>query len=127
MAILVEWDNKAKSAVLVEFESIWTWDELDEALDQMDQMIAGVTHRVDVIVDLEGSKIPKDFMSAAKRLLENPEQRDNEGARIIIGANKTMQAVYSTVKSAFGERIAGRDLLFAPSLDDARAILRGMR
>lgn len=127
MAILVEWDDRAQSAVLIEFESMWTWEELDVALDQMDQMIGSVSHRVDVIIDLEGSKIPKDFMSAAKRLLENPEQRDNEGSRIVIGANKAMQAVYTTVKSAFSERINGRDILFAPSLDDARAILRGMR
>lgn len=127
MAIQVQWDNRQQNVIHVEFESEWTWEQLENTLDQIDQLMSSVNHTVDVIIDLEGSKIPGDFLNAAKNLLADPQPNPNEGARIVVGANKTMRAVYATLQKTFGERIAGRDLLFAPNLDDARAILRGLR
>jgi len=127
MAIQVQWDNHQQTAIHVEFESEWTWDQLETTLDHIDRLMSSVHHPVDVIIDLEGSKIPGDFLTAAKNLLADPQPNPNEGARIVVGANKTMRAVYTTVQKTFGERIAGRELLFAPNLEDARAILRGLR
>jgi len=127
MAIVSSWDDRNKTRVHVEFESQWTWDDLSEAIDSIDGFIASVPHNVDIIIDLEGSSVPKDFMNAAKNLLANPEPRDNEGRRIVVGANKVIRTAYQAIQKTFGDRLNGREVLFANDLPQARAILHSLR
>ena len=75
MAIVTRWDNKKKTVVLLEFESEWSWEELEEAVQKADRMIGGVEHFVDLIIDLEGTNIPRDVLTAAKTLLASGEAR----------------------------------------------------
>ena len=127
MAINTKWDDAKQTRVLVEFESSWTWAELDDALAAIDRLILSVTHTVDIIIDLEGSSIPKDFLNAAKNLLANPERRDNEGNRVVVGASDFMRTAYQTIKGAFGKQLTGREVLFANDLSHARTMLFSMR
>lgn len=127
MAIRTVWDNTSKQTVLVEFETEWTWSDLEAAIEKTDQLIASTPNNVDIIIDVEGSSIPKDFMTAAKNLLANPEPRGNEGRRIVVGAGKMMRTAYNTIQKTFGEKLVGRELLFADDLTQARAILYSLR
>jgi len=129
MAIDVKWDNKDQTRLHMEFETSWTWDELDKALESMDNHLASVTHAVDVIIDLEGSDIPKDFMKAAQRLLLDPNMgmRPNEGNRVVIGASGWMQKAYNGLKKTFSKQLNGRDVVFANDLSQARGMLYSMR
>jgi len=127
MGILTTWDDTAKTRVLIEFETTWTWDELESAIEAVDQMIGSVAHQVDVMIDVEGSTLPKDFLSAAKNLLANPEGRPNEGSRVVIGAGKVIRTAYQTVQKTFGEKLVGREIVFAEDLPQARSLLYSMR
>jgi hypothetical protein len=127
MAINTKWDDTKQTRVLVEFETNWTWAELDDALAAIDRLILSVSHTVDIIIDLEGSSIPKDFLNAAKNILANPERRDNEGSRVVVGASDWMRTAYQTLKGAFGKQLAGREVLFANDLSHARTMLFSMR
>jgi hypothetical protein len=127
MAINTKWDDSNKTRILFEFETSWSWEELDIALETADKMIVSVNHPVDIIIDVEGSNIPKDFLSAAKNLLANPEQRENEGQRVIVGATNFMRQAYQTVMKAFGNKLNGREILFANDLSHARSMLYSMR
>jgi hypothetical protein len=127
MAILITWDDSAKTRIRLEFESQWTWNELEEAISETDSFIGSVTHPVDIIIDVEGSNLPKDFMSAAKNLLANPEPRDNEGRRVVIGLNGVMQKAYQAIQKAFSHKLVGREILFAQDLSQARSMLYSMR
>lgn len=129
MAIISKWDNSDKTRVLMEFETSWTWDELDSALETTDSLLAQVTHQVDIIIDLEGSSIPKDFMKAARKLLTNPEMemRPNEGSRVVVGASNWMRNAYQTIQKTFSKRLDGREVLFANDLSHARGMLHSMR
>lgn len=127
MGILTMWDNRDKTSVRMEFESEWTWAELEEALKETDGFISSVAHQVDVIVDIEGTKLPNDFMSAANNLLANPQPRANEGNRIIVGATNIVKTGYQTLVKTFGEKLVGREVMFATNLPEARAMLRDMR
>lgn len=126
MAIVTRWDNKKQTVVLLEFESEWNWQELEEAVRKADQLIGSVEHFVDLIIDLEGATIPRDVMTAAKTLLASGEARPNEGARVVVGANGAIRAIYQTVQKTFNSAVEGREVLFAPNMRDARAILRGL-
>ncbi len=126
MAIVTRWDDKKQSIVLLEFESEWTWEELETAVLKADSMICSVEHFVDLIIDLEGASIPKDIFSAAKTLLESGDARPNEGARVVVGANGALKTIYQTIHKTFNSALDGREILFAASLADARAIIRGL-
>ncbi len=126
MAILTRWDNKKKTVVLLEFESEWTWPDLEVAIHKADELIGSVEHFVDLIIDLEGAAIPRDIMTGAKNLLASGEARPNEGARVVVGANGALRAIYQTVQKTFNSDMEGREVLFADTLADARAIIRGL-
>jgi hypothetical protein len=126
MAIVTRWDNKKKTIVLLEFESEWSWNDLEESVQQADALIGSVDHFVDLIIDLEGSSIPKDVLNAAQTLLASGSARPNEGVRVVVGANGTMRTIYQTLQKTFGGTVDGREILFAPTLSDARAIIRGV-
>lgn len=126
MAIVTRWDNKKKTVILLEFESEWNWEELEAAVHKADGLIGSVEHYVDLIIDLEGATIPRDVLTAAKTLLASGEARPNEGARVVVGANGALKTIYQTLQKTFNNAVEGREVLFAPSLADARAILRGM-
>ena len=126
MAIITRWDNKKKTVVLLEFESEWSWTELEEAVQKADALIGSVEHFVDLIIDLEGTSIPKDILNAAKTLLSSGEARPNEGARVVVGANGAMRTIYQTIQKTLNNAVEGREILFAPNLSDARAMIRGL-
>lgn len=125
MAIITRWDNKKKSVVLLEFESEWSWGELEEAVQKADALIGSVENFVDLIIDLEGTSIPKDIVNAAKTLLASGEARPNEGTRVVVGANGAMKTIYQAVQKTVNS-VSQREILFAPSISDARAIIRGL-
>ncbi len=125
MAIITRWDNKKKSVVLLEFESEWSWGELEEAVQKADSLIGSVENFVDLIIDLEGTSIPKDVVNAAKTLLASGEARPNEGARVVVGANGAMKTIYQAIQKTVNT-VSEREILFAPSIADARAIIRGL-
>ena len=130
MAILTVWDNRKQTAVRIEFETEWTWQDLEEAIGKADQFIGSVAHSVDIIIDLEGSNLPKDLMNGAQKILgadDGHEARDNEGRRIVIGANQVLRSAYQTIQKTFKDRLEGREVLFATSLPQARAILHSLR
>ncbi len=126
MAIVTRWDNKKKTIVLLEFETEWSWAELETAVQTADSLIGSVEHVVDLIIDLEGTSIPKDILTAAKTLLDTGEARPNEGARVVVGANGAIKTIYQAFHKTFNNAVEGREILFAPSLSDARAIIRGL-
>ena len=125
MAIVTRWDNRKKSIILLEFESEWTWDDLQGAVQKADSLIGGVAHTVHLIVDLEGAAIPGDIWTRAKDLLAAGEARPNEGARVVVGANGALRTIYQTLQRAMQSDVSQREVLFADSLSDARAIIRG--
>ncbi len=126
MAIITRWDNKMKTVILLEFESEWTWEELEAAVQRADGLIGSVEHFVDLIIDLEGTTIPRDVLTAAKTLLASGEARPNEGTRVVVGANGALKTIYQTIQKTFNSAVEGREVLFAPNIADARAIVRGM-
>lgn len=123
MAIVTRWDNKKKTIILLEFESEWSWTDLEEAVQKTDTLIGSVEHYVDLIIDLEGTAIPKDFLNGAKSLLDSGEARPNEGARIVVGASSIIRTGYQLIQKTFNTVVDGREILFAPNLSDARAII----
>ena len=126
MAIVTRWDNKKKTVVLLEFESEWSWTDLEDAILKADELIGSVEHFVDLIIDLEGAAIPRDIMSGAKNLLATGDARPTDGSRVVVGANGALRTIYQTIQKTFNSDMQDREVLFASTLADARAIIRGL-
>ncbi len=127
MAINTRWDNRDKTTILLEFETEWSFGDLEAAIQRIDDFIGTVPHPVDVLVDLEGTKIPKDVMNMAKLLLSNGDARANEGRRIVVGANNAIRQGYHLIHKMFSNQLKSREILFADDLSTARAILGDLR
>ncbi len=127
MGIVTTWDNRDKTTVRMEFESEWSWQDMENAIQATDNFMSSVTHQVDVIVDIEGANLPKDFMNAVKSLLANPQPRSNEGHRIVVGAGGVVKSAYSTIQKMFGDKVANREVMFASNLPEARGMLKQRR
>lgn len=87
MGIITRWDDKQQTIVLLEFETSWTLDDLKQAVQEADALIGSVDHRVDLLIDIEDSRMPSDFMGMARVLLAEGEARANEGRRVVVGAS----------------------------------------
>lgn len=127
MGINTRWDNRDCTTILLEFETEWTFSDLEAAIQQMDTMITSVLHRVDVLIDVEGAAVPKDVMNMAKMLLGSGEARANEGHRMVVGANGIIRQGYTALRKLFAGRLKGREVLFADDLSHARAVLNSLR
>lgn len=127
MAILTTWDNREQTVIRMEFETQWTVADLETAALATDTLMTSVTHQVDILIDIEGAQLPKDFLNIAKTLLANPEPRPNEGNRVVVGASNLVRQGYTLLKKTFSKQLEGREVLFVDDLATARATLRGMR
>jgi hypothetical protein len=127
MGIITRWDDKQQTIVLLEFETSWTLDDLKQAVQEADALIGSVDHRVDLLIDIEDSRMPSDFMGMARVLLADGEARGNEGRRVVVGASALFRQGYNAVKAAFRSKLEGREISFAADRDEARAILRSLR
>jgi hypothetical protein len=127
MGINVRWDNRDKTAVLLEFETEWTFSDLEAAIQRIDDLIVSVSQQVDVVIDVEGARLPKDVMTMARSLVNTGEARANEGYRVVVGANNIIRQGYQLLQKTFPNQLKGREILFADDLDTARGILRGLR
>jgi hypothetical protein len=127
MGINVRWDNRDKTAVLLEFETEWTFSDLEAAIQRIDDLLVSVPQTVDVVIDVEGARLPKDVITMARSLMSTGEARTNEGRRVVVGANNVIRQGYQLLQKTFPNQMKGREILFADDLDTARGILRGLR
>jgi hypothetical protein len=125
MHVNVTWQDNAKTLVRIQLLKGWTWNEVKQALRQVDEMIASVPHTVNVLIDLrEGGGIPRDFLAVAGELLHDGEARPNEGEKVVIGANFLMKTAYRGFQSLYKNKLENRPIYFADSVENAQALLQ---
>jgi hypothetical protein len=126
MAIHVGWGNPEQTAIHLEFERGWKWDDLYAAIQAADDLIISVPHKVDLIIDIrKAGGIPHDFMNVAGDVFASGDARDNEGQKIVVGAGWLIQTAYGTFLKVYGSHLKNRPFLFASSMDEAQTMLNG--
>ncbi|MGB1288294.1 MAG: hypothetical protein ACPG7F_17295, partial [Aggregatilineales bacterium] len=58
MSIDVTWDTDAKTVLMVSYEKPWTWDEFNQAIDDVQMLLDSVNHPVHMIFDIRGAGFP---------------------------------------------------------------------
>lgn len=124
MSIQIKWANPEQTAILLEFERGWSWDDLYGAIKRADNLITSVSHTVNLIIDIrQAGGLPRDFMRVASDVFEQGEARPNEGMKIVVGAGWLIQGAYNTFQKVYGHRLQNRPFIFASSLDEAYTML----
>jgi hypothetical protein len=120
MSIAIQWHNPKQTAIHLELRRGWTWDELNDAIQEVDKLITSVEHTVHIIIDIrKAGSIPGDFMSMAGDIFANGEARANEGKRVVIGAGSLIRIAYNGILAVYRHKLANRPFLFASNLDEA--------
>jgi hypothetical protein len=120
MSIAIQWHNPHRTAIHLELKRGWTWEELKDAIQEVDKMITSVEHAVHIIIDIrKAGSIPSDFMSMAGDIFASGDARSNEGKRVVIGAGSLIRIAYSGVLAIYGHKLASRPFHFASNLNEA--------
>jgi hypothetical protein len=124
MGITVVWDDEAHTAFHWIFEGQWTWKQYYEAMYRSNAMARTVDYPIDVIVDLQASRvIPSHVLSNIRA--ETADQPEKMGMIAIVGTNAFVNALINTLRRV-NRRLKSR-LFTVNSLEEARAMLRKHR
>jgi hypothetical protein len=127
MGIQVAWTNPDYRVMKLDFQRGWTWDDLYAAIQQADDLITSVEHRVHMIIDIShAGGLPRDFMRVAGDVFDSGDARPNEGQKIVVGASGLIQFAYNGFLKVYGHKLQNRPFQFAPSLEAAYNLLDGL-
>lgn len=124
MGIKVNWYDKDKTIVRYEFEGQWRWDDLHEAIKQVNALLESVNHPVYIIIDVtEGTIVPAGAFSHMR--MRSMNAAPNWAGGIFVGMNtflKTLITTFIKVYPKLGERYA-----VCNTMDEALAVIAEKR
>jgi len=123
--LITEWDDEAHTIMRVTYRPGWTWDDLEGNLSIEEEMLDSVDHRVDVIADFRGTRLPPGAISRLPKIAQSPPYTHrNSGSVVMVGSPAFMEEVVGLYKRLYGQ--AAR-LTMVKDLDEARALIANLR
>ena len=102
--IITEWDDDAKTIMVVTYQPGWTWNDLEGNLPLEQQLLDSVNHRVDVIADFRNTRLPPGAISRLPKIAQSPPYvHPNSGDVIMVGSPAFMAEVVSIYKRVYGQ------------------------
>jgi hypothetical protein len=96
MAIYVNWHNSARTIIVWQFGSTWTWDEFYSNLERNNRMLNQVAHQVSVIIDmLQVESFPRGIMTHAINAIT--ARPSNSGLTIMLMENAALRVLYNSL------------------------------
>ncbi len=124
MGVIVNWTDSEKKIIRYDFPAQWTWDDLYNAMNQVNEMMASVTHNVYVVISFQQSKgIPPGALTHLR--IGTLKAAPNWGGGVFIGVSSLLKALLNTftlLNKKLGERYA-----IAKDDEDAMAIINKWR
>lgn len=124
MSVVVDWTGPEKQIIRYEFSAHWTWDELYNAMNQVNQMMASVPYNVYVLISFEYSKgIPSGALTQMR--IGTLKAAPNWGGGVFVGVSSLLTALLNTftlLNKRLGERYA-----IAKNDEEALAIINRWR
>ena len=125
MPVTVEWDNEDKTIIRVTMGE-YTWDDIESSSRQEQEMLDGINHKVDFIVDITSTKIPKDVLANFQKFAAAPPYtHTNAGLVVIVGANRfhaTITEIFGKVHKPLADKLA-----MASTVEEAYEIITQYR
>ena len=126
MTAKFDWDNAEQTVGRYDLTGNWTWDELDEVMDESWAKIAKRDVVIDSILIFENRSLPPNAMPHLRKLAT--ERPANTGILVAIGAGIIQRSVVQVFTRAYSSTLRREvPIMFADSLDEARQILAQKR
>lgn len=125
MGIQVVWDNEARKIIRWDIQGVWRSPEIYPAMRKSFQMADSFDREfaIDVIVNfLEAAAAPLDFIGPFTEAVIT--RIDRNYIIVLVGANDFEQTAAETLKKIYD---FGHEVLFADSVDAARALIQQQR
>ncbi|MEQ8676685.1 MAG: hypothetical protein RLP44_30880 [Aggregatilineales bacterium] len=126
MGIELFWDNDDETVILCVFDKELTWDEMFQTFDDIKKVTRNRDSLIGAIIDVsQGVSVPggsifnADTRAKAMQMLRMGGEE--KGPLAIVGANGFIKSIYHAVGTL--DRKAQKDIYFADTLNEARAIL----
>lgn len=100
MPITIDWYDVEKTILRYEFTGQWSWEELHQAMDEVQEQMASVSTRVDVIIDVSQSKrIPAGALSQMRG--GTLKASENWGMGVFVGTGTFLNALLTTFSRVY--------------------------
>lgn len=121
MVVDFNWGNVEKTTLHFTVGENWNWNDLHKNLARSTLWLDQVEHRVDLLVDLRGHRLPAGAIGHL-RSLGKMQHRNASGRVIIIGVPEaTLQAITRADDKTY--RVDDRIIVFVENIEAANAIL----
>ncbi len=102
------------------FRRKWTWDELYQAADRVDELTRSVNHQVAYLVDMRETRTFPSGISAARVRHTLTFNYPNVVLAIVVGSSLFVQTMTESVMCVVGQR---ENYLFLEDIGEARALI----
>lgn len=124
MGISVHWDSQEQQVIRLDCETWWDLDDFYAAKEQARAMMQGIRHHVHLIFNLNDSRnIPTEYF-IFNNLTGSDDAPANLGKTIIVASARLLQNLYGMFGKMYQQMLSTGDLLFVPSVDEARLMLQ---
>ncbi len=122
MTLKAEWANPEKTIILQTLEGDWTLNDVFSLMENADQMISEVDHKVDLIADLTTTHFTKFNLLSTLGRVQRSNQSPNMGRIAVVNANhylKTLTHVAAKVTPR-----ATDNIVFVDTVEEAFTVLQ---
>ena len=119
MGIQVCWDDDAQTIIRYDYDQHWTWEDWSAAENSVIEMLKGVDHAVDAIINTPPDIVlPRNFLSGS---LSAEKHRNKVVTRYaIVGVNSLGRMLVSTFSKMMRN---GPKIILLSSVEEARIAL----
>jgi hypothetical protein len=122
MPIEMTWADTEKTILIGTFTGDWTWQDYINTVPTVIEMLQGLEHRIDNIMDMrESGPIPQGLALMNFHRSDRATHYANTGIIVIVGANSIMHGLVSALAMTNPER---SPRLFAESMEEAIALIQ---
>jgi hypothetical protein len=126
MSVNVEWDDSEQRILRYTYEAGWTWEEYAAAVAEATRLVVKVDGQIDVIGDFSKSTLlPERALSNFRKSLATSPDTVPFKMVVLIIRNEFIARMLDTFSRMYPS--ARGKIRSAPSLEDARRIIRADR
>jgi hypothetical protein len=120
MPISLTWDNSELTVIRLTFDGQWSWDDCDDAVSLITDMLADVNHPIDLIIHFRSCHVSHDTIKQVKsgNAFYWPPQA---GLGALVGVKGFLRTLLMLVIHVYPD--SAQRFLIAPTVEDARRML----
>jgi hypothetical protein len=120
MGVHVQWDDDAKTTILMKIVGRWEWQDIQDAVLICNEMIESVPYHVHFILDRQGGLwTPGNLLTNVRKIINT--FTPNDGYRVIVGENPLVREMFHAFEMLNGG--AGFRYRYVSSMAEARDFL----